>query len=66
MERIPDYNDFVSSYMDEQDRKEAKRPICYECGEHIQGDDCFEINDCLICPDCLDNNHRKAVEDYID
>lgn len=22
----------------------AKRPVCYECGEHIQDEDCWEIN----------------------
>lgn len=66
MKHIPDYNDFVSAHMDEQEKQLAERPICEECGEHIQDDDCFEINGCLICPECLDINHRKAVDDYID
>ena len=41
-----------------------KLPKCYECGEPIQDDNCYEINDELICPECLDNNHKKWTEDY--
>lgn len=47
----------------EQERKLKMLPKCSECGEHIQTDECYEINDELICPDCLDKNHRKWVED---
>ena len=50
----------------EQQKLIEKLPICYECGEPIQDDECFEINDELICPECLKDNHRKKVEDYIE
>lgn len=44
----------------------ARRPVCYECGEHIQNEDCWELNGELICTDCLETNHKKHTEDYIE
>lgn len=44
----------------------ARRPVCYECGEHIQDDECWEMNSELICTDCLEANHKKCTEDYIE
>lgn len=49
-------------------RQEAeldKLPRCCECDEPIQTEHCFEVNDELICPKCLDSNHRKWVDDYV-
>lgn len=43
----------------------ARRPVCYECGEHIQDDECWEMNGELICTDCLETNHKKHTEDYM-
>lgn len=48
----------------EQSRWLKKRPVCSECGEHIQDEHCYEINDELICEECLEQNHRKWVDDY--
>ena len=59
---IADFN----RYEAEQQKLLEKLPICYECGEPIQTEDCYEINDELICPKCLKDNHRKKVEDYIE
>ena len=50
----------------EQDRQLEKRPVCSECGEPVQHDFFFLINDEVICPDCLVSNYRKEVEDYIE
>lgn len=52
-------------YNDEQERKLEKLPKCDECGERIQTDECYEVNNDLICPNCMIENHRKWVEDYI-
>jgi formylmethanofuran dehydrogenase subunit E len=41
-------------------------PVCCECGEPIQDDECYEFDGELICPDCLKENHRKHTENYID
>ena len=51
-------------YCAKQDRELDHLPTCYECGEKIQTDECYDINDELICPECLKNNHRKWVDDY--
>lgn len=50
----------------EQTRKLESLPRCSECDEPIQSDECYEFNDELICPDCLKDNHRKWVEDYVE
>ena len=43
----------------------TKRPVCDECGEHIQDEYCYEINGDIICPECMKDNHRKWTEDII-
>ena len=53
-------------FSEREERWLQSLPICSECGEPIQTEECYEINDELICPDCLEFNHRKRVEDYID
>lgn len=40
-------------------------PKCAECGEPIQDDFCYEFNDEVICEQCLNDNHRKLVDDFI-
>ena len=50
----------------EQQATLNKLPKCAECGEPIQDDYCYEINDECVCPDCLDYNHKHWVEDYIE
>lgn len=50
----------------EQARQLAKLPRCSECDEPITDDYLYEINDELICPDCLKENYRKWVDDYIE
>lgn len=40
----------------------VKRPVCADCGEHIQDDHCYEINDEYICPRCMEDLHRKEVD----
>lgn len=42
-----------------------KLPRCSECDEPIQDDFFYEFNDELICDECMHDNHRKAVEDYV-
>lgn len=53
-------------YQDEQDKQLQKLPKCSMCCEHIQDDYLYEINDELICEECLNDNFRKNVEDYIE
>lgn len=47
----------------EQERKLDKLPECYECGNKIQSEYCYEINGEYICEECLKENHRKLTDD---
>lgn len=49
----------------EQQQKMDKLPVCCECDHPIQTEEYFEINDEPVCPECLKENHRKLVEDYV-
>lgn len=59
------YKDF-DRYDAEQEMALAKLPRCSECDEPIQTEKCYEINGEIICPECLELNHEKKVEDYIE
>ena len=51
------------------DREQAKRldelPVCEICGEPIQDEHLFLINDEFVCTECLIRDFRKDVEDYV-
>ena len=53
-------------YAEEQDKQLQKMPVCTYCGHHIQDEYLYEINDELICEECIKDNFRKNVEDYIE
>lgn len=65
-EYIPDYTDLHARYEAEQERRADRLPRCAECDEPIYDEECYEINGELICPDCLEENHRKHTDDYIE
>ena len=48
-----------------QERQLNKMPVCSYCNEHVQ-DDFYEINDEVICQDCLDRYFKKYIDDYIE
>lgn len=49
----------------EQERKLDKLPECSCCGEKIQDDYLYEINDEYICEECLKDNFRKSVDSVV-
>lgn len=55
----------LDRYLAAQDREIEKLPICSECGEPIQDEHFYLINDEPICSDCLESNYRKDTEDYV-
>lgn len=59
---VADYN----RYSEEQDKQLQKLPKCSYCDEHIQDEHFYEINDEVLCEECLNDNFRKNVEDYIE
>jgi formylmethanofuran dehydrogenase subunit E len=62
----PDNYDAFCRHEAEQERALAKLPECSECGHPITSEECFEFNDELICPDCLNDNHKKQTDDFVD
>ena len=58
---VADYDRYDAQRQRELDRL----PKCSECGEPIQSDYAYCISDELICEECLEDNHRKYVEDLI-
>ena len=48
-----------------KEREIEMLPVCCECDEIIQDDYLYEINDEVICEECLNDNFRKSVEDYV-
>lgn len=62
-------DDPVADYLRYDAEQEAKRdrlPVCVYCGEPIEADHYFLINDEIICPDCLESYFRKDIDEYID
>lgn len=51
-------------YSTEQEEALAGLPICCECKQPIQTERCFEFDDKLICPHCMEENHLVWVDDY--
>ena len=45
----------------QQEAKLERLPRCSECGEPIQDDYAYCINDEWICERCLDANYRREV-----
>lgn len=50
------------------DREQAKQldslPKCGICGESIQDECMYLINDEFVCQECLDRDFRKYVDDF--
>ena len=50
----------------EQQRARRRFPICCECGERIQDEQFYELDEGkCVCPACLEENHRHWTDDYI-
>ena len=53
----------------EQERWLQSRPVCSECGEHIQDEDLFDIDGDLVCEECLSDymkkHYQQKTEKYI-
>ena len=54
------------AYDAQQQREQDRLPICSDCGNPIQTDKLFLINDEFICPECLIDNYRKDTADYVE
>lgn len=65
---MPYTDDPLSDYArweTEQERRLAKLPVCEYCGEPVQDDHYFLINDEVLCRECLHSQYRKSIDEYI-
>lgn len=60
---IPDNADLFDRYDREQERRAAELPICADCGCTVY-DHYYLINDEVICPECMESNYRKEVDEW--
>ena len=56
--------DFIR-YDAEMARREAMLPHCEKCGEPINEDEYFYINDEILCEKCMRNEYAFSTEDYL-
>lgn len=61
-----DAYDLWSAHQSKIEAELEKFPKCAECGEPIVDDDCYEFDNDLICPRCLNDNHRKSTYEFIE
>lgn len=62
---VPDNYDKFLEHEARMQKALEDLPQCEECGEYLQDEFCYEINDTLKCEKCLIRDHRKRVEDLI-
>ena len=60
-----DNYDIWRAHDDKLEKQLAERPVCADCGNHVQDEHFYLINDEVICPRCLEDGYRRYVEDYI-
>ena len=58
---IADFNRWDAEQQTQLDRL----PHCAYCGEPIQDEFCYYINDETICPDCMEC-YRRSVDDCVE
>ena len=56
----------ANRYAAKQEEELKKLPRCDFCGYKIQEEHFYLINDSVICEECLEDNFKKRVEDYIE
>lgn len=66
MYRTDDPDRDFDAWEAEQAREMERLPRCSECGERILDDFCYQINDEIICEECMQDNYRKATSDLMD
>ena len=53
---------------DRYEREQAEwlesRPVCADCGNPVQDEHYYLIEGEVICPDCLEENYRKEIDDF--
>jgi formylmethanofuran dehydrogenase subunit E len=58
---VPDNYSQWEAHQREYDSWLAKRPVCADCGEHIQDEEAYYISGAWICVDCMDSYRREVL-----
>ena len=62
----PDNYDIWEAHERELEKRLERLPVCDVCNQPIQDEHLYLINDEFICPECLERDFRKDVDDYVD
>lgn len=62
--KVPDYNDLLDAYEAEREKRLARCPICASCGEPIQDEYLYDIDDNLYHEECVKELYRQSTENY--
>lgn len=63
---IPDVYDLWEAHDQKQEKELEKLPYCEICGDPIQDDHLYLINDEFVCPACLEREFRKDTDYYVE
>lgn len=53
-------------WIEEQERRKARLPICARCGEPIQDENLWDIDGNLYCPECARYEFEQDTNNYIE
>lgn len=69
MARWPQYTDDPVADYDAYDRAQEaemeRLPICCECGQRIEDEFCYQINDEVLCETCMEQ-YKKFTADLME
>ena len=57
--------DDFDRYDREQAQYEAKLPECEKCGKPIHDDTYFEIDNEILCEDCMRDRYERSTDDWL-
>ena len=63
---MPDNYDAWEAHDEEQESNLDKFPKCIYCGDRLTEEYVYVIDGETMCEKCLNDNHRKPIEDFID
>lgn len=63
---VPDNYDQWEAHEREKERQLERLPVCEVCGNPIQDEHLYLINDEFICDECLIREFRKDASDYVE
>lgn len=62
---VPDNYDAFRQHEAEQEEFLDKLPACDYCGNPIQDVFCYQIDNELFCPDCMDKHFKKSTDNFM-